>query len=171
MFSFSPQVKFMVLLYCFLNQISSFHPFTFLFTEKSSYNILLNFFFSVPQRKKVIEVWNIRVNKCLTLTLLIWMLSSCCCHCSMFSMRCTQMLMFPTRTDLPMSWTRLHNDAYSVWSSSLIGRTFCWSSRTEKECKCLVSNYQFKDAQQQYNSADRIWCVSQDTLSSCLMLS
>lgn len=43
-------------------------------------------------------------------TLLIWMLSSCCCHCMMFSMRCTQMLMFPTRTDLPMSWTSPHSE-------------------------------------------------------------
>lgn len=44
------------------------------------------------------------------LTLLIWMLSSCCCHCMMFSMRRTQVLMFPTRTDLPMSWTRPHSE-------------------------------------------------------------
>lgn len=44
------------------------------------------------------------------LTFLICMLSSCCCHCMMLSMRCTQMLMLPTSTDLPMSWTRLHSD-------------------------------------------------------------
>lgn len=64
------------------------------------------------------------------LTLLIWMLSSCCCHCRMFSIRCTQMLMFPTSTDLPMSWTSPHSETYRVCSSSLMGRTFCWSSRT-----------------------------------------
>lgn len=67
------------------------------------------------------------------LTLLIWMLSSCCCHCRMFSMRCTQILMFPTSTDLPMSCTRLQSDTYSVCSSSLMGLTFCWSSRTKTE--------------------------------------
>lgn len=59
------------------------------------------------------------------------MLSSCCCHCRMFSMRCTQILMFPTSTDLPMSCTRLQSDTYSVCSSSLMGLTFCWSSRTK----------------------------------------
>lgn len=69
------------------------------------------------------------------LTLLIWMLSSCCCHCMMFSMRCTQMLMLPTSTDLPMSWTRLHSDTWSIWSSSLMGRMFCWSSSTEENVK------------------------------------
>lgn len=67
------------------------------------------------------------------LTLLIWMLSSCCCHCRMFSMRYTQILMFPTSTDLPMSCTRLQSDTYSVCSSSLMGLTFCWSSRTKTE--------------------------------------
>lgn len=83
------------------------------------------------------------------LTLLIWMLSSCCCHCRMFSMRCTQILMFPTNTDLPMSCTRVHSETYSVCSSSLMGLTFCWSFRTKTE--------QAQEEFQDYNCLHRRW--------------
>lgn len=69
------------------------------------------FFFLFFKSRVVFHVLRgLNCQKFKLLTFLIWMLSSCCCHCMMFSMRCTQMLMLPTSTDLPMSWTRLHSD-------------------------------------------------------------
>lgn len=44
------------------------------------------------------------------LTLVIWMLFSCCCQCRIVSMRYTHMLMFPTSTHLPTRWTSVHKD-------------------------------------------------------------
>lgn len=44
------------------------------------------------------------------LTLVIWMLFSCCCQCRIVSIRYTHMLMFPTSTDLPTLWTSVHRD-------------------------------------------------------------
>ncbi|EGV91381.1 hypothetical protein I79_025955 [Cricetulus griseus] len=46
----------------------------------------------------------------LALTLVIWMPLSCCCQCSMVSIRYTHVLMLPTRTDLPTLWTSMHKD-------------------------------------------------------------
>lgn len=46
----------------------------------------------------------------LLLTLVIWMLFSCCCQCRIVSIRYTHMLMFPTSTHLPTLWTKVHKD-------------------------------------------------------------
>lgn len=44
------------------------------------------------------------------LTLVIWMLFSCCCQWRIVSIRYTHMLMLPTSTDLPTLWTSVHKD-------------------------------------------------------------
>lgn len=64
------------------------------------------------------------------LTLVIWMLFSCCCQWRIISIRWTHMFMLPTRTDLPTLWTKVQSDMYRVCSNSFINLIFCWSSRT-----------------------------------------
>lgn len=70
-------------------------------------------FYSVSKwRKPLHGGWGVAGGRwrALALTLLIWMLFSCCCQCRMVSIRYTHMLMLPTSTDLPTLCTSVHKD-------------------------------------------------------------